>query len=94
MNFTVQVSSSLSLVRGPTWSRLHAGLPKDSHVMNYVKDRNNYTSLIINKTSYYHDSGLYYLNTSNYCGPSSVHVILEIYKGNMDSNRILCYTYT
>ena len=89
VNFTVQVSSNLSLTNIPKWSRLNAELSKHSYITNYAKDRNNYTSLIINKTSYNIDSGLYYLNTSNYCGPTSVSVVLYIQRDKMTSNRIL-----
>ena len=91
VNFTVQVSSNLSLTSVPKWSRLNAELSKHSYITNYAEDRNNYTSLIINEASYYTDSGLYYLNTSNYCGPTSVSVVLYIQKDKMTSNRICDY---
>ena len=64
--------------------------------MNYSKDGNNYTSLIINKVSYENsDGGEYLMNISNYCGVSSVFVILNVDKGNMNSNKVLllCYKY-
>lgn len=82
VNFTVQVVSDLSLTNMPTWSRKGADLPKDSHIMDYSRDGNNYTSLIIDKVSYDNDGGMYHLNASNYCGSSSVSVVLEVYKGN------------
>ena len=81
VNFTVQIISNLSLSRMATWSKKNADLPKDSYFMNYTKDGNNYTSLIINKVSYCSDGGVYYLNASNYCGSSSVSVVLDVYKG-------------
>ena len=49
VNFTVKVVSHLSLTNMPTWSRKDADLPKDSHIMDYTEDGNNYTSLIIDK---------------------------------------------
>lgn len=80
VNLTVQVSSSLPLTSVFMWSRHNAELPKHSHVMNYSNDGNNFTSLIIDKASYYFDgaTGLYYMNTSNQCGPSSISVVIKI----------------
>ena len=82
VNLTVQVISRIPLISMPLWSRLNADLPKDSDVVNYSQDKSNYTSLIIRKANYANDGGLYYLNTSNYCGPSGISVELNIDKGN------------
>ena len=81
VNFTVQIISNLSLSMA-NWSRENADLPKDSHIIDYTENGNNYTSLIINKASYDNDGGMYYLNASNYCGSLSVSVVLDVYKGN------------
>ena len=81
VNLTVQIISNISLNR-MLWSRLNADLPKDSRVVNYSQDGSIYTSLIIHKANYANDGGLYYLNTSNHCGLSSISVELNIDKGN------------
>ena len=91
VNFTVQVSSNISLTK-LQWSRCNADLPEDSDIMNFTKEGNNYTSLIIKRASYDNDSGLYYLNASNYCGLSSVSVLLKIdKKGNISMVIIVLY---
>ena len=87
VNLIVQVISNISL-KSMLWSRPNADLPKDSRVVNYSQDGNNYTSLIIYKANYANDGGLYYLNTSNHCGPSSISVELNIDKGNSMSTLL------
>lgn len=82
VNLTVEVTSNISLTNTPTWLRINARLPKDSHTVHYFQDGNNYTTLIINKASYTTDGGVYFLSTSNQCGPSNVSVDLNIKKGN------------
>jgi len=84
VNLTVNIDSDLPLTSDPMWSRDDADLSNDSYVMNYTKKkkRNNYTSLIIEKASYYNDEGNYYLTASNQCGTSTVSVDLDIVKGN------------
>ena len=84
VNLTVQVISNLTLIHIPTWSRKNANLPKDSRTANYSQDGNIFTSLIIHKASYADDGGIYYLNTSNYCGPSGTSVDLNIDKKGND----------
>ena len=84
VNLTVQVTSNLSLIIMPTWSRENADLPKHSSTANYSVGKNNFTSLIIQKASYANDGGLYYLNTSNYCGPSGTSVDLNVDKKGND----------
>ena len=84
VNLTVQVTSNLPLTSFFMWSRHNAELPKHSHVMNYSKDGNNFTSLIIGKASYFLDGGLYYMNTSNQCGPSSISVVIKILRTGKD----------
>ena len=91
VNLTVQVTSNLSLISMPTWSRENANLPKDSNTTNYSLGENNFTSLIIYKASYANDGGLYYLYTSNYCGPSITSVDLYVdKKGNDNLPLITC----
>jgi len=82
VNLTVNIDSNLPLTSDPMWSRDNADLPNDSYVMNYTKEGNNYTSLIIEKASYHNDEGIYYLTASNQCGTSTVSVDLDIVKGN------------
>lgn len=71
------------------WLRKNADLPKHSHIMDYSKNGNNYSSLIIDKASYTDDGGTYYLNVSNHCGTSTVSVDLHVAKGN----EIIAYDY-
>ena len=78
VNLTVQITSNVSLATVSMWSKLNGDLPKHSHITNYSRDGNNFTSLIIDKASYYFDGGLYYLNSSNYCGSSSISVLIKM----------------
>jgi len=81
VNLTVQIISSGNLLPTILWLRDNAKLPKHSNITNYAKDGNNYTSLIIDKVSYYNDGGTYYLNVSNYCGTSIISVAINVAKG-------------
>ena len=78
VNLTVQVTNNLSLATISMWSKFNSALPKHSYIVNYSRDGNNYTSLIIDKISYYYDGGLYYLNASNLCGSSSISVFITV----------------
>ena len=82
VNFTVQIISILPLEGDPEWSRGNdALLPEDSHISNYLKYGNNYTTLIIDKVTC-NDSGIYMLSVSNDVGASTtIFVTLDVYKG-------------
>ena len=79
VNLTVQITSyNISLATISMWLKFNSDLPKHSHIANYSKDGSNFTSLIIDKASYYFDGGLYYFNASNYCGSSSISVLIRM----------------
>ena len=80
VNLTVQIISYGNLLPTILWSRDNGNIPKDFNVTNYDKDGNFYTTLIIDKVSYY-DGGTYDLNVSNYCGGSNISVALKVTKG-------------
>ena len=83
VNLTVQVINSSSMTNNLKWSKANASLPEDSHTMDYSKDGNYYTALIIDTASYFNDGGTYYLTATNQCGTSIIYVILHIIcKGN------------
>ena len=81
VNLTVQIINNVSLAAISMWSKFNGVLPNHSHIMNYGT---SFTSLIIDKTSYYYDGGKYYLNASNYCGSSSIPVVITVLRKGED----------
>ena len=81
---TVQITGDLSLVTTTKWLKFNGNLPKHSHVTNYSRDDNNFTSLIIDKASYYYDGGLYYLIATNLCGSSNISVVIKMLRKGED----------
>ena len=84
VNLTVQITGDVSMTTTSMWSKFNGNLPKQSHVTNYSRDGNNFTSLIIDKASYFLDGGLYYLNATNLCGSSSISVVIKMLRKGED----------
>ena len=84
VNLTVEIAGDLSLVTTSMWSKFDGNLPKTSHVTNYFRDSNNFTSLIIDEASYFLDGGLYYLIATNLCGSSSISVVIKMLRKGED----------
>lgn len=81
INLTVQVLSSLPLTSEPVWSRMNGVLSSSSIVINFIRDKMNFTSLGLYNVSHTNDTGIYSLTASNRCGSSSFIVYISV-KGN------------
>ena len=86
VNFTAQIMTYTSLTSTPIWARINVNLPKDTHIVQYSKDGNIYTSMIIDKLSNPNDFGIYCVSASNQCGASSLCVYLCPDKGKVVAN--------